>query len=181
MQRAAFYAFAITSMALPRLGLTGQEAAHRLDAFSVLRFDEIHNTCRAAGRLQDRRYCASKMEDQILAMGKDAIPILISQLTDTRKTREPVYDFWGYTTAGDVAYFILSDLFTDSDEVTNTMPDVELPRTDCATGAETCWREFVKKHGRRFIQREWLAAWNRHKNQIIWDEKARCFRMSKRG
>ncbi|HTY61221.1 MAG TPA: hypothetical protein VMG30_03085 [Acidobacteriota bacterium] len=50
-------------------------------------------SCRAKGRFQDRDYCDSKVIDRIVADGKDAIPILISQITDVRWIKEPVYDY----------------------------------------------------------------------------------------
>jgi hypothetical protein len=119
--------------------------------------------------------------DQIIAQGKTSIPILISQLTDTRRTKEPIYDFWSYTTAGDIASFILNDLFTDSDWTTSTMPGLESLQNKedkCEDGAEACWRRFLKKHGRKFVQDQWRAAWNANQDRIFWDEKARCFRVS---
>jgi hypothetical protein len=45
--------------------------------------------CRAKGRFQDREYCGSPVIDQIVADGKDAIPILISQITDSRIIANP--------------------------------------------------------------------------------------------
>ena len=70
-------------------------------------------TCRAKGRFQDREYCSSAVIDRIVADGKPAIPVLISQITDSRLIREPVYDFWPQIRAGELAYFILHDLFLD--------------------------------------------------------------------
>jgi hypothetical protein len=40
------------------------------------------------GSLQDKEYCASKMMDEIVAQAKAAIPVLISQLTDTPRNKE---------------------------------------------------------------------------------------------
>ena len=171
-------AIAISAGALLASCIGGQQQNPTPATFDVLQFDEINHSCREKGRFQDKEYCASMMEDRILAMGKDAVPILIAQLTDTRRTKEPLEDFWTHTTAGDAAYFILSDLFTDADWTTSTMPGLEFPRTDCATGAETCWREFVRKRGREHIQRQWRAAWNKYKDRMFWDEKTRCFRLS---
>jgi hypothetical protein len=117
--------------------------------------------------------------DQIVAQGKNAIPVLISQLTDIRKTRRPIYDFWSETTAGDVAYFILSSLFTDSDWKTFNMPGLEALNDKCNDAAEICWRRFLEVHGRKFVQAEWLAAWVANKDHVYWDKDARCFRVSK--
>lgn len=70
-------------------------------------------TCRMKGRFQDRNYCASAVMDKIVADGTSAIPVLISQITDSRWIAEPVYDFWPRIRAGELAYFILHDLFVD--------------------------------------------------------------------
>jgi len=120
------------------------------------------------------------MMDQIVAKGKSAIPILISQLNDNRATKEPIFDFWYRTTVGDIAHSILDDLFTDSDWETFTMPGLWSSTDGCSDGidAESCWREFIKKHGRKYVQNQWLAAWNANKDRIYWDEKARCFRVA---
>jgi len=146
--------------------------------FRLWEFDEISHTCRAKGRLQDRGYCDSRMMDRIVAQGKTAIPILISQLTDAHRTKEPIYDYWSYTTAGDIAYFILNDLFTDSDWSTFNMPGLEALNEKCDDAAETCWRRFVTRHGRKFVQDRWLSAWSANKDRVYWDEAARCFRLS---
>ena len=132
--------------------------------------------CRAKGRLQDRDYCSSKMMDAIVANGKASIPILISHLTDKRQRKEPIYDYWwGETTVGDIAQFILSDLFTDDTWTHSTME--VLPKEKCDEAGETCWHLFVKRHGRGFVQQRWQAAWQKNKDRIYWDDKARCFRV----
>lgn len=47
------------------------------------------DSCRSKGRFQDSDYCQSDVMDRILADGKKAIPILIDQITDERRMREP--------------------------------------------------------------------------------------------
>jgi len=116
--------------------------------------------------------------DKIVADGKGAIPVLISQLRDARPTKEPIYDYWSPTTAGDVAYFILNGLFTDSDWKTFNMPGMDaLNDKACQSYAEDCWQRFLKKHGRKFVQDQWLAAWKKNKDRVYWNEEARCFRL----
>src|SRR6202011_4568045 len=124
-------------------------------AYPLWAFDEISHTCRAKGRLQDRGYCGSHLMDQIISDGKGAIPVLISQLRDTRPTKEPIYDYWSLTTAGDIAYFILNDLFTDSDWTTFNMPGLESLNEKCDSYAEDLWNRFLNKHGRKFVQNQW--------------------------
>jgi len=143
------------------------------------RFDELTTpgSCRTLGRFQDKEYCDSKVVDQVLALGKDAIPILISDLTDTRKTRHSVYDLWKYTAAGDIANSLLFDLFTSSDLRMADMPELDSLQMDCKKPGEPCWRKFLQRKGRKFVQEQWEAAWNAHKDNIYWDNHARCFKL----
>jgi hypothetical protein len=165
-----------STLAIPITG--GQTAEQTPKRFELWEFDEAEGTCRAKGRLQDKEYCASKMVDQIVAQGKTAIPILISQITDSRRTPRAIYDYWDYTTAGDVATFLLNDLFTDSDWKTFNMPGLEGLRDKCEDPSWVCWHRFVRKHGRIFIQSQWLAAWNANKDRVYWSAEARCFRLA---
>jgi hypothetical protein len=167
----ALAAFAIPST----VSQTGVQTPKR---FALWKFDEAEGTCRTKGRLQDKEYCDSRMVDQVVGQGKAAVPILISQITDTRKTPRPIYDFCDYTTAGDVATFLLNDLFTDSDWKTFNMPGLERLHDKCDDPSWVCWHRFVKKHGRMFIQQQWSAAWNANKDRIYWSTQTRCFRVS---
>jgi hypothetical protein len=135
--------------------------------------------CMAKGRVQN---CSGTVMQQILADGKNAIPILISQLTETARAQKQIADYWGDTRSGDVAFVVLTDLFTESDGQTFDMPGVpDWPTVmnGCNSSASGCWYLYLRKHGRESIRQAWLRAWNVHKNQIYWDGKARCFRVSK--
>jgi hypothetical protein len=157
----------------------GQTKPAPAEEFPLWKFDEMtaHGSCRTKGRFQDKEYCDSQVVDQILALGKDAIPILISQLTDTRKTKHPVYDLWAYTAAGDIANSLLFDLFTARDLTISPMPQLDSLQMECDRPGERCWRKFLQKNGRKFVQDQWRAAWDANKDRIYWDEKARCFRV----
>jgi len=62
--------------------------------FALGRFE--NKLCRGKGRLQD---CdQNPVMKQILAGGNRSIPVLISQLDETDRTKEPIEDFWNYTT-----------------------------------------------------------------------------------
>jgi hypothetical protein len=156
------------------------QSQNEAKGFPLLKWDG-GSSCRAKGRLQDRQYCHSAIMDEIVTQGKDAVPILISQLTDTRELKEPIFDFWGRMTVGDVANSILDSLFTDSDWKTFNMPGLEQIRPTCRDSSSyACWQMVLKQHGRRFIQDDWLMAWNRNKDHVYWDKKARCFRLDSR-
>jgi hypothetical protein len=135
--------------------------------------------CMAKGRVQD---CPESVMKQILADGKNAIPVLISQLTETARTKFQIADYWSDTRSGDVAYVVLTDLFTKPDMEASEMPGVPDWKTlmnGCQTMAQGCWDEFIHKNGRKSVQRAWLHAWNVHKGQVYWDSKVQCFRLSK--
>lgn len=139
-----------------------------------------NNFCRGKARLQD---CGdSPVMDQVLAGGKSSIPVLISQLTETHRTGAPAEDFWTYTTSGDVAFMLLTDLFTDRDGTTSTLPTAlgwEGITGGCNEGAETCWRKYVRDHGIKSVQQSWQNAWQANQDHIVWDSDAHCFRLAK--
>ena len=63
------------------------------------------------GRLQD---VGSPQATRIIELNKKAVPLLIACLTDEAKTMKPIEDYWPAITVGDIAFFFLCDLFTDS-------------------------------------------------------------------
>jgi hypothetical protein len=134
-------------------------------------------TCRAKGRFQDREYCASDVIDRIVADGKSAIPVLISQITDSRWIAEPIYDFWPRIRAGELAHFILENLFVDETWQQSTMPALFSPEP-CDGPSWVCWASFRKRHSLEEIQTRWTAFWKANKERIYWDEKGRCFRLA---
>lgn len=145
--------------------------------YPLTRFDNYG--CMAKGRVQD---CSGKVMQKILADGKDAIPILISQLTETAVAKNQIADYWSGTRSGDVAFVVLNDLFTDDDLHTFGMPGVpdwSTVQKGCNGQAQTCWDKYLRKHDRMSVRQAWRRAWNLHKEQIHWDAKAQCFRLSK--
>lgn len=161
--------------------ISAQVRAQVIAVYPLWNFDEENHSCRAKGRLQDKEHCQSRMMDWIVRDGKNAVPVLIEQLSDSRRLEAPIFDSWSRMTVSDVAYFILSDLFTEPDGRTFNLPGVPRPDASCGKGAEACWRAFVKMQGRESIQSEWRTAWEAHKDQVYWDEDARCFRLRKTG
>jgi hypothetical protein len=115
--------------------------------------------------------------DQIVADGKSAIPVLISQITDARWIAEPVYDFWPRIRTGELAYFILSDLFLDDTWQKRTMPAL-FPQPDCDEPSWVCWGKFRETHSLKQLQARWMEFWKANRDKIYWDGKARCFRLS---
>ena len=103
--------------------------------------------------------------------------MLIAQITDSRWIAEPVYDFWPRIRAGDLAYFILENLFVDDTWKHSTMPAL-FPPENCTEASWVCWESFGKRHNLRDIQVRWTTFWEANKERIYWDEKARCFRLA---
>ena len=169
----AFTSFSLV-LAIP-ICTSGQKVAARRKAYALATWSNLG--CRAKGRFQDTGYCDSEVINQIVADGKSAIPVLISQITDSRWIAEPVYDFWPRIRAGELAYFILENLFLDDTWTKSTMPNL-YPEQHCDEPAWVCWGRFRKSHSLADLQAHWMAFWKAHKDEIYWDEKARCFRLS---
>jgi hypothetical protein len=49
----------------------------------------------------------------------------------------------------------------------------------CNEAAQACWDKYLRKRGRMSVRQSWQRAWDLHKNEIYWDAKAKCFRLSK--
>lgn len=144
--------------------------------YPLTQFD--NSGCMAKGRVQD---CSGKVMQEILADGKNAIPILISQLTETARTKNEIADYWGDTRSGDIAFVVLNDLFTDANSHTFGMPRVpnwSTVQKECNMAAQACWDEYVRKHGRMSVRQAWQRAWELHEGKVHWDAKAQCFRVS---
>ena len=171
--RALTLALLYVSAGLP---LAGQTGPGHTKTYALHTWRNI--MCRAKGRFQDREYCASAVMDRIVADGKAAIPVLISQIADPRWIKDPVYDFWPRIRTGELAYFILSDLFLDDTWESHTMPAL-FPTQHCDADAPSsvCWQEFRKTHSLEDLQAKWMEFWKANQDKIYWDGKARCFRL----
>jgi len=138
----------------------------------------MKRTHQAKGRLQD---ASAPQTKHIIALGKKAIPMLIACLTDETKTKEPIEDFWPETTVGDIAFFYLCDLFTDSTWEHSTIDGVVNWKTVAADDQDSpawaLWYDFVKKHGRKYVQSSWSKKWKEQESAIFWDDKEQCFKI----
>ena len=149
------------------MALLGQAQVKRTK-YALTEFN--NEGCMAKGRVQD--CLGSPVMRQILADGKNAIPTLISQLTERMRAETEIADYWYGTESGDVAYIVLTDLFTIPDAEKSEMPNVPdwtVVRNGCTSTAQACWVEYLRKHGRMSVQRAWMCAWNLHKDQVLWD------------
>jgi len=135
--------------------------------------------CEDKGRLQDY---PSKVMDQIVAAGPEAIPVLIEMIADARmaKTSEPIICYWPGMAIGDIAFCTLSDLFTDSTYVKNTMPGAAWDEMLVPPSSRPAWdqlHDFIKKHGRSALQAKWQRLWDTYGTHMYWDAKERCFKL----
>jgi hypothetical protein len=138
-----------------------------------------HQICEDKGRLQDY---PSQMMDHIISSGPTAVPVLIGMITDTRtvKTEVPIICYFRDMTIGDLAFSVLTDLFTDAND-RNTIPGVDwasmMDSEDKDRSSADQLHLFVKRHGRAVLQAKWRKLWTQYKNQVCWDAKERCFRL----
>ena len=162
-------------------------SAHAQTAPARLQFDlskigmvvNGEQICEDKGRLQDY---PSKVMDQIIAAGPDAIPILIGMITNTKmaKTREPIICYWPGMAIGDIAFCTLSDLFTDSSYTKTTLPGARWNDLLGPAGDRAAWvqlDDFIKKHGRAALEEKWLRLWEKYKDSVDWDAKEKCFKL----
>ncbi|HEV2800158.1 MAG TPA: hypothetical protein VGW12_06665 [Pyrinomonadaceae bacterium] len=132
------------------------------------------------GRVQDKEDNQLPVVDQLLEHGKEAIPFLISRLEDETEIEKRVLDYWSEVRVGDVALVILTDFFTDKSWERTTIPGVGWDeflggKHDGSVTGEDRLRDYVDSRGRKEIKERWLRIWEKHKENIIWDDEERCF------
>jgi hypothetical protein len=156
---------------------------HRFDLSQIGAILEGEQICEDVGRMQD---WPSKVMDQIIAEGPKSIPILIAMISDTRmaKTREPIICYWGAMSIGDIAFCLLSDLFTETGGSAiggrATIPGAGWDEMLGPRGDLPAWEQlhrYIKKQGRAALQAKWQAVWKKYGDRIVWDPKERCFRL----
>jgi hypothetical protein len=150
--------------------------------FSEIDFSKIGHIA-PKGRVQDKDYNDELIIDALIENGKDSIPFLISKLEDETVIDHHVLDYWpGPATVGDVAFVILMDLTTDSSWTRNTIPGTDpdslLGKYDPSLPGVERLSRFVEKHGRKPVRQKWERIWAEHKDQIVWDERERCFKVA---
>jgi hypothetical protein len=136
------------------------------------------------GRAQDLDYNQLPVVEQLIIHNKESIPFLINKLTDETKPKERhVMDFWNDVRVGDVAFFILTDFFTDNSWEKPTIDGISF-RTFLGCNnkdlpSANCHYDYIEKHGRKQIKARWQKIWNENKDKLYWDEFERCFRVNK--
>ena len=134
------------------------------------------------GRVQDQQNLSENSQmSAILAMGKDAIPILIGMLESDRPYGTPPLDFWPTMVEGDLALVLLTDLFLDPTWRQSTLPELcwdnLLERSSEDLTAHELLDRFVKTHGRRALVQRWQEAWSKYGSMIRWDSAGKYFKV----
>lgn len=135
------------------------------------------------GRVQDREYNDLPVVTNLIALGKESVPYLISKLDDETKIESHVFDYWSEVRVGDVALIILTHFFTDSRWQNTTIPGVgwneflERGANRDLTG-EQVLRNYISKHGRKQIRERWQALWREYQHKLVWDENEKCFKVT---
>jgi len=142
--------------------------------------------CSDKGRFQDTEYNPSpKQVEQLVAMGPEVIPFLISRLESTRRYEETPICFWPGMVEGDMALVILLDLFLDPTWRKTTLPEscwgsFAGPKTSPNEPGSAVFYAYVKRVGRKAIRKKWAHIWEEHRASIKWDEGGRFFRVGGR-
>lgn len=137
------------------------------------------------GRVQGHGYHRNDPQiNSILAMGKDAIPLLIESLESERPYRVPPLDYWPKMVEGDIALVVLSDLFRDPTWERTTLPEMcwnnLLGPTSKDVPAWERLQHFVETHGRIEIANRWRQVWAMESQNVEWDSGGQFFRVGRR-
>ena len=135
--------------------------------------------CEDAGRITDYR---SQVMEQIVATGPKSVPVLIAMIADVRiaKTKEPIICYWPGMAIGDLAFCVLSDLFTDTSLTKATIPGAGWDDMLGPPGELPAWEQlhqYIRKHGRMALRAKWQKLWDKYGERMFWDQKAGCFRL----
>ena len=165
---------------LRRIRLGSNSSARRLAEINLADIGTIG----PKGRVQDTEYKQLHVVERLIAYGKESVPYLISKLDDETKIAGHVVDYWHDVRVGDVALIILTDFFTDSTWQRTTISGVGWDKflergDDTSLTGEQLLRNYISKHGRTKIKARWQQIWQKYRNEIEWDEKERCFKVTK--
>jgi hypothetical protein len=120
--------------------------------------------------------------EELLAMGNESIPFLISRLSSERSYREPPLDYYPHLTEGDMAYIILNDFFTSANGEKTSVPALywnALLETSKHpnTPAWDVLDIYHQTHNQDELRRKWNDMWQRNGKQIVWDKSQNFFRI----
>lgn len=135
------------------------------------------------GRFQDAEYNPDLQPaiERLVARGPEGIDFLISKIGDNRKMESHVFDYWPDVRVGDVAFMLFCDLFLDSSWEHSTVPGISLSALVEYKYPERAWHEnyyaHLEKYGRKSLQKKCAEAWAKHRDNVVWDAKDRCFKL----
>jgi hypothetical protein len=135
------------------------------------------------GRFQDAYYNPDLQPaiDRLVARGPEGIDFLISKISDNRKTKTQVFDFWPVVRVGDVAFLLFCYLFTDASWEHSTVPGISLEAFVEDKDQDQPWFNnyyaHLEKYGRKSLQKKCAEAWAKYRDNVVWDAKDRCFKL----
>ena len=114
----------------------------------------------------------------------DAIPLLIEMLDDESFVTNQAICYLARHPVGDVARVILTDFFTDATWTNSTLPgsswnEMLESKPDPNRVIPTYYQltDFKQEHGNKRIKQKWQQLWARYRDEIVWDDRERCFRL----
>lgn len=133
------------------------------------------------GRMQDAEYNPELQPaiDRLVSYGPEGIDFLVSKIGDNRKMTR-IFPYWQDVRVGDVAFILFCDLFLDASWKHATAPGISLDDFVKIEYPDNAWHEnyqaHIEKYGRKSLQKKCAAAWAKHRDNVAWDAKDRCFK-----
>ena len=111
----------------------------------------------------------------LVIQGKNIIPCLISNLTNTTKTNINIPNWGGYYCLGDIAFSILCHIVHNI-----SIEEIISEKDDYPSDEDLTYWSFVsyKKSNRRFLQKKLLHWYEENENNLIWVVDTTCYRTS---
>ncbi len=158
--------------------LVAQQPANNLH-FDLVKLSQ--GTCISRGRIQDSDLKNREhIMEHIERHGVRSVESLGKVISDGHPVHHPILCDWHGMQVGDVALVVLLDLFKDPSGRSTAHElewDTFLERSSPSLTQEQVLRSFVRTHRRSGLQEKWNYFWQEHRDQIIWDQQARCYRM----
>lgn len=173
------------------------QALERIEGFDLV---SLAGSCASKGRVQDAEYNpgAQLFVREVKDNWRGAVPALIDVIDDERAAPYELC-YWYDPRVGDVAFLLLSDLFTDASWTKSTLPELndesyfglawddDDPTTEwkvynleangmsCGLPAECAFHYFALMNGRTKLKTKWQALWKKYSDLIYWDDEQCCF------
>ena len=111
----------------------------------------------------------------LVIRGKNIIPCLISNLTNTTKTNINIPNWGGYYCLGDIAFSILCHIVHDI-----PIKEIIMEKKDYPSDKDITYFSFVSygESNRQFLQKKLLQWYEENENKLIWVVDTTSYRTS---